>query len=258
MAQKKALFNRLNHFFDHIYLITLKRSKERHIYTKKTLKGLDYEIFWGVDGSELDLNNIQQEGLYDPEQAKKKIPIGSELKSGEIGCALSHNNIYQDIIEKGYDCALILEDDVIVDAENVHFLYESLNELPSDWDLLYLGYLYNNDRITLPIQLWIHIAYPILTMLGYKKYNTKRIRCKYPRPYSEHLELSGYHYGTHAYAVSQSGAKKILLAQTPVTMAPDNAIGMMCMLESIKAFRVRKRFFHQNRKVLPTTIDERW
>lgn len=257
MSHKKAIFNLLNDFFDHIYLISLRRSKDRHPRIKKALEGLDYQIFWGVDGNQLNLDDLKKDGLYEPSLSKKTFPSGREMTKGEIGCALSHIEVYKDIIDRNFQNALILEDDLKINTTNSEELSQSFSELPENWDLLYLGYLYNNNSITFPIHFRLYIAYPILNFLGMEKYNSKKLKCKYPRPYSKHLELSGYHYGTHAYGVSQLGAKKILDYQTPILMPPDNAIGMMCMKETINAFRVKKRIFHQNRKEFVTTISGR-
>lgn len=255
MTPKKQLFNHLNSFFDRIYLITLKKSKKRHVLMKKLLDGLKYEICWGIAGDLLSEQELEEK--YDDRLAKLQNPSKKGLKAGEIGCALSHVKIYKDILSKGYKNALILEDDLILEMSNAPYLPEALNELPSDWELLYFGYLLNNNHLTIPIQLRIHVVYPLLTMLGFRKYNADQLRCKFPRPYSKHLELSGYHYGTHAYGVTASGAEKLLVEQTPVSMAPDNAIGMMCMRESVKAFRLKRQLFHQN-KDLDTTITDRY
>lgn len=256
MSQHK-LSNILNDFFDHIYVISLKKSIKRHNLFKQVLQGINYEIFWGVDGRELNLEEIKLEGLYDSELTQKKVPIGKDLTPGEIGCALSHLGVYKDILANGYQKALILEDDIAVATDAAEALSQSLSELPDQWDLLYLGYLYNTDKIKLPIKLRLYIAYPLLSLLGMKKYDAKRLRRRFPRSYSEHLDLAGFHYGTHAYAVTTSGAKKILKYQTPISMASDNAIGDMCMEELLRAFIVKKRVFHQNRK-LDTTIDGRY
>jgi glycosyl transferase family 25 len=132
------LFNVLNNRFDHVYVITLKRSEERHARFGELLGGLNYEIFWGVDGDQLDLDKLKIEKLYDPELAMKKYPIGRELVPGEIGCALSHIGVYKDLLAKGYRNALILEDDINFDADATSELKKSLAQLPNDWELLYL------------------------------------------------------------------------------------------------------------------------
>lgn len=253
----KNIFSILNNFFDNIYLITLKRSKNRHARIDRILDGLNYEVFWGIDGSKLNIDHLQEEGLYDSKLTKTKIPFGQELTKGEIGCALSHLDVYKDMRRKGYRNALILEDDVKIEIEDVQEeLSNSIAELPEDWELFYLGYLYNNSKITLPILFRIIIAYPMLNLLGKSRYDAHKLRCKFPRPYSKHLDIPGYHYGTHAYAVSAAGARKILAYQKPISMATDNAVAKMCMEESIKGFRMTRRIFHQNRK-LPSTIKGR-
>ena len=58
MLQKSVLFDCINNSFDKICVITLKRSSDRHTIIEKLLQGLDYEIFWGVDGSNLDYKEL--------------------------------------------------------------------------------------------------------------------------------------------------------------------------------------------------------
>jgi glycosyl transferase family 25 len=257
MKGSEGLFTILNERFDHIYVITLKRSKDRHTRIRQVLRGLDYEIFWAVDGSKLNLDTIRREGIYDPELALKVNHRGRELVPGEIGCALSHLEVYKDILARDYRNALILEDDIRVDADTTSELMESLAQLPNNWDLLYLGYRGSNDAMRFPHYFRVFFAYPILSALGFKKYNAKIFRRRYPREYSENLQIAGSHWGTHAYAVTSSGAEKILKRQSPVSMAADNVIATMCVDESIMALRVKRRIFHQNRQ-LPTTIRSRY
>ena len=247
MDRKEELFNSLNGYFDQIYVITLKRSKDRHSYIKELLKELNYQIFWGVDGSDLNIEKITDEGLYDPNLSKEKSPTGEGLVPGEIGCALSHLEVYKDILKEGYKNALILEDDITLDPEFRGQLTQSLEELPENWELLYLGCSYYRTKISFSTALRIRIFYPILFLIGFKKYNPKKLRYKYPRPYSNNLDLAGWHFGSYAYAVTASAAEKILTAQTPVCLAADNAIGKACVDESIKAFRIKRRVFNYKR-----------
>lgn len=255
MIPSDQIYRRLNNFFDHIYLITLRRSEERHARIREILNGLNYEMFWGVDGNHL--TDRQLEEIYDEKLSKLKNPSKRKLTLGEIGCALSHKKVYEDILANGYRNALILEDDLMVNSDTSEILSKALEELPADWELLFLGYLNNNERVTLPIKFRIQVAYPILSMLGFTHYNARQLRQKYPRPYSEHLHRAGYHDGSHAYGVTASGVKKILKDQTPVSLASDNALGFMCMKESINAFMIKQRVFLQNRE-LPTTITGRY
>ena len=88
------------------YVINLARSSDRraHIVAELQRTGLDYEIVPAVDGRTLDLNDST---LIDPSLALRcPFPVGA------AGCALSHFNVYQKILEDGQGAALILEDDV--------------------------------------------------------------------------------------------------------------------------------------------------
>ncbi|MFL4225848.1 glycosyltransferase family 25 protein, partial [Escherichia coli] len=55
--------------------------------------------------------------------------VGAEMTDGEIACTLSHQLIYQDMIDKNIEWAVILEDDVIVNEKFKKFLqYFNLSE----------------------------------------------------------------------------------------------------------------------------------
>lgn len=155
-------------------------------------------------------------------------------------------------MKKGYQTALILEDDIAVASASSTRLDLKLAELPKDWDVLYLGCRDNHTRITIRTAIRIWITYPILNLLGFKKFNRKKLRLSYPRSYSRHLQLAGWHFGTYAYSISAEGAKKILALQTPISLAADNVIGLACRDEAIKAFKFRQKVFHQSEQFTST------
>lgn len=98
---------------DHIYCINLERSVERRAKMENEFKKADIEVEF--------IN------AFDAKAAK--IP-------GMYGCTQSHFSIYRDVIAKGYQTALILEDDVSFHPEFKNKI-ENLKE-PSKWELLYL------------------------------------------------------------------------------------------------------------------------
>ncbi|PWN07821.1 glycosyltransferase family 25 protein [Rhodohalobacter mucosus] len=258
MSSKEAIFKLINRSFDQVFLISLKKSNDRREKLKDILNGLDYEIFWGVNGSELDLNELELSGKLD--NSGRYQQNRPPLSSGEVGCALSHLGIYQTILERGLKNALILEDDLVVDQSNPGLpgtLEQSFSELPPDWDLLYLGYADNNNAISPGGLLRAWAIYPLLYLFNRERFNPAKFRRRFPRNYSQNLQRAGYHYRTHAYGVSNNGAKKILGFQTPVAYASDNAISEMCTTKAINAFRVKNRVFYQNRD-LETTIKGRY
>ena len=251
------LFTILNKNFDKVYIITLKKSTDRQDRFKDILAGLNYEIFWGVNGYELSLDELYDENIYSSDITKNRNITKSDLTFGEIGCALSHLKIYQEIIDNNYKKVLILEDDIFVKVENSEKFISVFSELPDDWDLLYLGYLDNNLVMKFKTKLMINIIIPLLNMLGFNRYSADEFRRMYPKTYSENLDISGSHYGTHAYAVTDRAAKKILQFQKPVSMAHDNAIGYMIMHDMLRAYKVKEMVFFQDLE-LPTTIENRY
>jgi glycosyl transferase, family 25 len=251
------IINYLNSFFDKIYLISLPDSTDRHELLNERLNGLNYEIFWGVDGEQLDLKELEEERIYLPELTREKNLSGKELQPNEIGCSLSHLNIYRDMIDNNYRTALILEDDVFLEDSDPDKLSDALEDLPSDWEFLYLGYIEDLEKIPFTVYLRLYLIYPLLYFFGFRRYDRKRLRRKYFRPFTENIDIAGFHAGTHAYGITAEAAKKVLEFQNPVTMAPDNAIGVMCMDGKLKSYRLKERLFFQDRS-LPTTIPGRY
>lgn len=262
MEQKKRLFQALNEFFDHIFLISLKRSTDRHELIKKTLDGLDYSIYWAVDGNDIDINDLHEKGLYHRHLSKllrkRQGYPPVDMKKPQLGCALSHVNVYKKVLENKYERALIFEDDIIINLNAVDSTIQALQELPQDWELLRFGYFGANSdpSLLLKFQKW-----SLQTVMNYlNRFERLRvldpnvIKYWFDRPYSEHLNYSGYHFGSHAYAVTQKGAEIILNYQTPILQRSDNAVSELCTYRWIKAFGLKDRVFIQDRS-LPSTIE---
>jgi len=248
----------LNDFFDAIYVVTLKRAEERHAFIQEELDGLNYKTHWGVDGKKLNYEDLIAKGLYDSGKAKELRHDGNDLALTEIGCALSHREVYSEMLANGYKKILVLEDDVFIDESSLKVLKPALHELPDDWELLYLGYRGNGSLKGSRLQVYSRmLIYPFFYLLGMKKYNPVELRRRYTRRYSAHLELSGYHYGTHAYGLTAQGAKKLLNYQTPVTQAADHALATLCINNKINSLNVKAKVLFQNREVLQSLIGNR-
>lgn len=59
---------------------------------------------------------------------------------GRIGCIKSHLEIIKQAKKKKLDNVLIFEDDAIIVNDNINsVLFQATSQLPSDWDLFYLG-----------------------------------------------------------------------------------------------------------------------
>jgi len=149
---KTKLHNNINNYYethiykDHykyinvvdiIYWINLDRSNDRRKNMEKILSNFKIENIRikASDGKLETDDNIYGKFITD------KLSI-SKL---EYACLLSHLNTIKQFSESNYEIALILEDDVSLDF-SIYWdkpLSEIINEVPKDWDIIMLGYLYN-------------------------------------------------------------------------------------------------------------------
>lgn len=250
-ALNHASFRELNLFFDKIYVITIARAGHRREKLGPLLKGLNYSFFWGTDKNILESNKALLNELYSEEKARMLHRYGKPMITGHIACSLSHRNVYEDIIKNNYRNALILEDDVVPDKYGLLRISEMLFSLPLDWELLYLGYNKNTRRHA--ANLLKQGFYHILSSLGLLKWNSTMIKNLHARPFSQHLNRAGYHDFTHAYAISQSGARKMMTVQTPIAFNADTALSWAVTNELLNAFITVPQVFLQEVQISPQT-----
>ncbi len=105
-----------------IYAINLASQTEKKNYIINECKklNLDIDIFDGVYGAELSEEYLKSNVLDYP---------NCYLTRGEIGCALSHIKIYEDIIKNNLPYAMILEDDAVLSSQLPNFIadFEKFN-----------------------------------------------------------------------------------------------------------------------------------
>ncbi|SLM19229.1 conserved hypothetical protein [uncultured spirochete] len=89
------------------FVISLSGDDVRRSFMRRQLDalGIDYEFFDAIRGSERigDLRWYDDVSVHHLE--------GRSLRPGEVGCALSHAAVYAEIVKRGLNWALILEDD---------------------------------------------------------------------------------------------------------------------------------------------------
>uniref|UniRef100_F1L0H0 Glycosyltransferase 25 family member n=1 Tax=Ascaris suum TaxID=6253 RepID=F1L0H0_ASCSU len=185
---KPSLFN-----VDSIYLINLERRQERRQKMSEILKlmGIDHKLWRATDGKLLENEEFAADVVLLPgyEDPYYKRP----MKTGEIGCFLSHYRIWRDVIDKSFERVIVFEDDLrfILNATNMLTeLIEDLDHTALPWDLVYLG----RKRLESARENWV--------------------------PGQRHLSTVGYSYWTLGYMLSQSGAKKLLKAEPLKKMIP--------------------------------------
>jgi glycosyl transferase family 25 len=158
-------------------------------------------------------------------------------------CSLGHVSIYKDIVQNGYKKTLILEDDVVPIVPNLKYFQEIIDELPGDWELFYLGYEKNEEfGWKQKLKQTIFKIFPLHAQL---KLNRKMYFNYYPRNFTKHIAIAGFHDCTHAYALSLAGATKLLKAQTPVIYRADNLLSALILKGELNAFICKPVLFNQ-------------
>lgn len=233
----------LHEYFDKIVVVSVQRFTERHKKITENLQGLNFDFFWGADKLHLDMERVKQDGTYNEERAKQLQRQGKALNLGEIACSISHRMIYEEMIKHNWKKILILEDDVLPILENMNVLPIALKELPGDWELVYLGYL-KNENSTAGLKAK-QLFYKILSAAGLMKWSYKMVSHLLPKPFSTHLKKAGFHDCTHAYAVTIEGAKKLRAAQIPVVYRADDLLSATILKDELNAFICIPHFFDQ-------------
>lgn len=237
-------YDLLNRTFERIFVLTIGRGRGRHEKLRERLAGLHYELFYGFDGAELDPEGLERAGFYSEARARRVHRHGKAMQLGQLGCAMTHRAIYQKMVVNGWKQVLIFEDDVLPRPEAMGELEAALGELPPTWEFLYLGY--EHGEVT---RLWDRVkqgVYLVLAALRLIKWTPREVLGLHPSPYSPHLRRAGKHHCTHAYAVSLSGARKLLAEQTPVAYLADQLPLKLCMGRVIEAYLTDPKFFDQD------------
>ncbi len=126
----------INEVFDKIYWINSRNRTDRFKNMKKRLTdlGINAERFEAVLGGRINRKEYSFGKMF------------KELNHGELGCFLSHVNIWKEAKEKGYKRILILEDDALF-CHDFHKEFNShWEQTPENWELLFLGqWNYDHD-----------------------------------------------------------------------------------------------------------------
>ncbi len=117
-----------------IFLINLDKRADRLAFVQSQLDAiqLPFERIAAVYGADL---TVEQQALFDQkrfvlEQKKAAVP-------GEIGCAMSHRGIWQQMVQQQLPYALILEDDIHINSKLAAFLADKTHY--QDFDFLNLS-----------------------------------------------------------------------------------------------------------------------
>ena len=180
----------MNHHEIAIFVVNLKadgHKRERVLSLCSKFELEHAKIFPAVNGALLPSDILN--GIYNSEIAIQKNK--RELSRGEIGCALSHINLYKKIMSENIEIALILEDDIAFSKDFKSTLDDLLqSNLPEDWELILLGHHIDIDR------------YKDTRFNIWSKFKINQGHSRY-RP-------SEVAFGTYGYLINNRGAARLL------------------------------------------------
>ncbi|MCB1782423.1 MAG: glycosyltransferase family 25 protein [Alphaproteobacteria bacterium] len=178
------------------FVISLPESTERRDRITGRLGdlGFSYHIFEAVDGRQMD---VTQHPDYD--RPRRLRCFGRDLLGAEVGCFLSHRGALERIANEGLACALVMEDDAI--------LQDSLPDVIE--------------------ALMLHKPMPdLVRFIGKDKvYNAPQKHIANLTPNHHLVRLQGTPGGSYAYFVSAAGARKLLHAMARIYMPVDTVMG---------------------------------
>tara|TARA_Y100000389_G_C17464948_1_gene524699 strand:+ start:5 stop:1399 length:1395 start_codon:yes stop_codon:yes gene_type:complete len=135
-----------------IFIISLKKNKERrqHIIEQCNKVGLtNYEFFDAFDGRDINVKKLQEDGIlaYDEELDYNLYKDGKHFK-GTIGCSLSHWYCWKEIVRRGLEHAIILEDNVWMCKDFKRRFVRAIKRCNVvNWRMIYLhSWRYDNNK----------------------------------------------------------------------------------------------------------------
>ena len=220
--------------WEKVYVLNLDKDKDKWNIMKKQLKSLNikgdrFSAVYGLDkfpfGDKIKKVKEENKKWQLIEKMNEKLKkeghvhrdVGNNEKSkfpymrpGELGHLASFLKIFQDIVTRGYEQVLILEDDCLFTEGFKKKFFESYNNLPENWNLFYLGV----NQIHLD-------STPKPENVNSKICRLKPIIPKNPKKKYKY----GAIYGTHAMLIKRKTAKEWLHFAYPFRYPSDIVMG---------------------------------
>jgi len=202
------------------FIISLEKDKERADYLKNEVftKITNYIKCKAFDGEVDDPNPVlEQNNLTVAEHFIEK------CNSGQLGCYLSHYQVWKYILENNLDLAIVLEDDVKI--------YKNFNRI--------INTIYDN----LPVKFdYVHLFV-----------HPDKQKIEYLEAKEGDIIPAEDNFGTVAYIISLRGAKRLLkLTQLLKIQAPvDRQINFCVQHNFLKAYMVKRPFLITQGEIMP-------
>ncbi|EIM92044.1 uncharacterized protein STEHIDRAFT_46292 [Stereum hirsutum FP-91666 SS1] len=173
------------------------------------------------------------------ETSADDLPPYLQLTPAKIACWHSHLEILRAVAASGHDSgpAVVLEDDVDIEWDIGKRLNEVWSALPDDWDIVFLGHCWSDESQYLPLR-------TISTVSYHHNRGPKLFPYSFGVPFRTETALhpSVAPKCTHAYVVSHTGARRILLHLRHLpfaySRAIDQALAWLISSGRLKSFSV--------------------
>lgn len=198
-----------------IFLINLDRAKDRLEFVKKNIEQLEFPFhrISAIDGNLLSDSEIEK--IADKNRYKKYFKMFPE--KGTIGCTLSHEKVYREFLKSNYEFALIFEDDVVFNPDELKNCVKNAIQKKNLWDILSFEIL--------------HDGWPMKIANLYEE--------KFLSVYLSNVKHSG------CYLINRETAKKLIEKIFPIFMGLDHYFTASWEFD-IKFLGVEPRIVHQN------------
>jgi hypothetical protein len=175
---------------NHIYIINIRSSFEdiqNRINGLGLPYGINFTVVNGINGRRI-VEGLEEAPMQWSTADWWKIEghpnswWSRDVNAAEIGCTLSHIQVWVDALKNGYKNILVLEEDFI-SSGNGWPSDQIMNQIPDNYDFMYMG--------------------------------RRRVPGFDDIPHSTDIVRANYSYNTHAYLISNSGIQKAL-QKTPM------------------------------------------
>lgn len=126
----------------HVYVLTVGTERSQYFEPLLNHLNLEFEIFQADllrDSLMSSVEDIKHWANTTPDREKVH-DLTEDALRGRVGCTLGHRGMWQDMVDHDYETALFMEDDIDVDTNIESLLSTALEQIPQQWQILFLGH----------------------------------------------------------------------------------------------------------------------
>lgn len=207
----------VNSVIDKVYVINLDRDKHKMSVLDKDLRhhNVRYTRFSAILGAHVT-------------ESRYLTPTCNQFCTASMkGCALSHRTIWEDMVQRNYNYALVLEDDAQLSPTFQEDFKRAWDQVPDDFDIIWVGCNFVCDDP------------------GILPYIVRETIFGHPEQVDENLKRTPGSVGTHAYVISRKCAERLLAMQIHLG-SPDLQLSVWTRQHGLQAFSMHPQPIRNN------------